>query len=677
MHRNKLAPRYGALKLGSALTAGISLAVLSCIPTFGEQATREAAKTQVEGLTVMPPVTVAAHAFETPLQNTGISVTKISVEKMISEGILTTDDAIQRAPGLYVARNQGPLGSPNPIVIRGLSGGLSSYNLTVVDGIRISDSMNGDGAFFSNQSIFGFNEIEIVKGSQGAVYGGQALSGVVSLNMPKGQSRKTIQVSDGKTFRSAPSPVPGITLFAEGGSFQSFTGALTAQGQIDKLSYYILSGYSTTANDPQFKQQGFDSNPSLDASQWFEGTRIDYDINDKSALSFSLRRTDSRFDYPSYYDSYETNSWVEDTNKTNTTLVSGSYQAQLSRIWTTKLLAGYYRQDQKAVEFYNRQEFYKTQLDWDNSLAWNDQWKTDIGFSWDRENYLNNTDYYGEASEIDNIFSLHAEQFYSPVEGLDLSIAGRWEHYDTWSNEATWRFAASWKVSGEDSPTRLFTSIGSGFKAPSYVQRYGWGMSYIGNPDLDPTKAVSYDLGIEQKIADNHSLTVTGFLTELDDIIVGASDAHYVTSYDNSGKGRSYGVETALKGDFKDAWNSGYTVAYTYTNPESTSGTYDGKQLACTARHTVSADLHTSPVREVTVGLGLLSSLNRTNYTPGVYLDDYCDMRLFAKWQITDNVAVHGRIENLLNQKYRLSGQYDPQYDARRIGFFGGVTVTF
>lgn len=663
MHRNKFALHSSALQLGLALTAGISLA--ATIPTMGEEAAKDAAKQKQE--TVLAPVTVAAHAFGVPMENTGVTVTKISVDKMISEGILTVDDALRRAPGVYVPRTYGQVGSDNQVVIRGLAaGGMGgSYTLSVIDGIRVSGSSDAEGMFFSNQSLFGFDQIEVVQGSQGAVYGGQAVSGVMSFQLPEGQGD------------------PSYKVFLEGGSFQSFTSAAIAQGKVDSLSYYVMGGYASTKNDPQFRKQGLvTTEPDMGASQWYEAARIGYDINEKSKVNLSFRRSDNRYEYPetAYDNDYNVIGLGGDKNHTNSTLFSGSYEAQLSHVWSTELIAGYYRQDRKVEETWMRSQFYKTQLEWKNSLAWNDQWRTNVGTSWDREDYMQNASYSmdGEVKETDNIWAVYAEQFYSPIKSLDFSVAGRWEHYDTWSNQATWRFASSWKVTGEESPTRLFTSIGSGFKAPTYIQRYGWGNTYVGNEDLDPIKSISYDLGIEQKLMENHTLTVTGFLTQLRDVIKGSGykSAYGVDALTNEGRALSTGVETSLKGDFKDAWDSGYTVAYTYTDAKLTTGALEGKQLAMSARHTIAADLHTSPIKDVTAGIGMYSAMGRMD-NGRAELDDYCDMRLFASWKVNDNITLHARIENLLNQKYRLQNSFDPKYDARRIGYFGGVTITF
>ena len=609
--------------------------------------------------TQLPPVTVAAHSFGVPVQNTGVSVTKLEVAPLEKEGIYNLDQALQRVPGVYVNNESGQRGANSPIRLRGLNS--AAYTLTVVDGMRISDANVPGSAFFGTQSLMGFGSMEVVRGPQGAVYGAQAVGGIIALTLPTGSGE------------------PSYKLFAEGGSFGSFTGAASTQGEVGKLSYSILTGYESTQNDPQHPRR-FKNDPGfMDYSQIFESGRLVYSICDKSSLSVSFRHSDNKFERPGYGDSEITR--LKDTH--DMTLVSATYKAELSRFWSTELLAGYYGYNFEEKGFlqsnfgdfdnYSATDYYKTQVEWKNLLTWNKEWKTSLGVAWDRMNYTTpNT----LLHPVDNVYAGYAEQFWSPLEGLDFSLAGRWENYEKWGNQSAWRFGSSWQVAGKDSSTRLFGTVGSGFKAPTQVDLFGWGSYSKGNPNLKPTDAMGYDLGIEQKLNETHTLTVAGFWTHLSDIIVGMDPI-------NNGKANAYGVESALTGSFEDAWNSGYSLAYTYTNA------YDkeGKQLPCTARNVVNADIYTSPIESVTVGLGLESSMGRANFTFGdnKRVDDYCNMRLYVRWKTTETLTLHARVENLLNQEYMLSDErstYAGQtsggfFNARRIGFFAGATLEF
>lgn len=674
MHRNIFALKSGAIQVGLALfAAGISFAAPATVPTMGEQAALDAIANNAD-TTILPPVTVAAHSFGVPVQNTGVSVTKISTEKMEEQGIYTVDDALRRVPGAYVANQEGQRGSSSTVRLRGLNS--SSYTLTVVDGIRISDSNMTGSSFMGTQSLLGFQEVEVVRGPEGAVFGAQAVGGIISFNLPTGKGD------------------PSLRLFAEGGSFGSFTGAVIAQGEVGQLAYYIMGGYETTQNDPQYPRSPYLNDPGYaDYSQWFEAAKFVLSLNEKSKVNFSFRRSDNTYERPEYDPEVDygwgpsgTNMIYRSKDKYDFTFFSASYEAELTKLWSTELLAGYYENnfDEYASgmtmmgDYGN--EYKKWQVEWKNQLRWNDQWRTTLGTAWDRAEYTQYGATPANNTDTENIIALYAEQFYSPLEGLDFSVAGRWEHYERWSNQFSWRFGSSWQVTGKDSPTRLFATVGTGFQAPSLIDLGGYGDPngwnyWSPNPDLDPTEAIGYDLGIEQKLDKYNTLKVTGFYTHLKDIIV--TNSSY-TQRINNGKADSYGVEVALSGDFKDYKDTGYTIAYTYTNPIYASGPNDGKQLPATARHTISADVYTTPWDRITVGAGITAAMKRTNYDAAPnYLDGYSNVRVFARWKVCDNVTIHGRIENLLNDKYVLADEYYAPIMARRVGFFGGVTIDF
>ena len=232
-------------------------------------------------------------------------------------------------------------------------------------------------------------------------------------------------------------------------------------------------------------------------------------------------------------------------------------------------------------------------------------------------------------------------------------------------------------MTGKDSPTRIFGSVGSGFRAPTYFERYAANYGYVGNPDLDISKSLGGDLGVEQRLADNHYASVTGFWTRVNDEI-GSDSSVYPYTFKNYSHCTSYGVEVAFKGQFKDAWNSGYYANYTFTMPKRDSiGKYETIQMANTARHTINAEIHTSPLEKLTVGFGVTSAMGRTDYDYA-RLDNFFTARVFARYQVTDNVALHVRVENLFDQNFIITNDYNfgPR-QARGLGVFGGVTVEF
>lgn len=467
---------------------------------------------------------------------------------------------------------------------------------------------------------------------------------------------------------------------------------MTSSGKIKKLSYFVGVGFETTENDPTIYDSIYDNRTGMnDFRQWQEALRLGYDVNDKVKLSFTYRRLDSYFEYPTPYVDY--NQWpavpdshlynTEDKNRSN--LITGRVDAELSKLWSTSFMVGHYNMNYSThtpeYDFQpNVMRNRRFQTEWRNALTWNKQWTTIAGMAWDRSAYTSENNYVSK-DEWQSTLAFFAEQMWAPTDNFDASVALRLEHDSVWNNHFTWRYSNSWKVTGKDSPTRIFGSVGSGFRAPTYFEQYAANYGYVGNPDLDISKSLGGDLGVEQRLADNHYASVTGFWTRINDEIgtrsVGTWPDSY-TTYANYSHATSYGVEVAFKGQFKDAWNSGYYANYTFTMPKRDSiGSYETRQMANTARHTINAEIHTSPLEKLTVGFGVTSAMGRTDYNYA-RLDNFFTARVFARYQVTDNVALHVRVENLFDQNFIITNDYNfgPR-QARGLGVFGGVTVEF
>lgn len=670
----KKALQMGAIAVGLAAFAGQS--------SLAESAKQEDSKpvTRTETMQVMPELTMASHFVGVPYNQTGVSVSVIDPKSFEKRGIETLSGALSRTSGVYMldGGSTGQYGAPGYMAVRGVN--LSGGALLMVDGMRISDVSNasGMGSYGSGpedilgvSGLFDIGSAELVKGPQGAVYGGNAFGGVLALNTPEGTDK------------------PYSRFFNEVGSFGSYTGTFTTQGKVNKLGYFLGVGYETTQNDVRYIG-GTPYNPTgrhSDFSQWQEALRLTYDVAKDVKVSMTYRRQDSRYSEPgTTMDEMWNPTGIEDFNTDmRSNILTASVDAKLNELWTTSFMVGYYDRHVKfdwpgQTAWYDHSKF---QSEWRNALTWNKEWKTVLGMAWDRTVY-HATSQYTRYDILESNLAWFVEQMWAPTEYLDFSLAGRLEHSTIWNNNATWRFAGSWKVQGrKDGSTRILGSIGSGFRAPTEWERYAdtvyGGYHYVGNPDLGISRSLGGDFGVEQRMADSHYVTISGFWTRINNIIQNKSDySSYPTlSYwENGSYGIMSGVEVAFRGEFKDAWNSGYAVNYTYVMPRNN----EGKQLQGTARHTLNAEIHTSPVEKLTCGVGFLAAMNRTNTFGSDRLDNYMTFRLFARYQVTDNVALHVRLENLFDERYEITKSpnvWDATSLARGFGIFGGVTVEF
>lgn len=657
MKTYSLAPHAGALRVVLAMAmAG------SCVFAQAEQQDKKTSPASVAEETQLPPVTVSAHeGVAVPYDRTGVSVTILDSSQLQKEGVQTLTEALTRVPGLYIlpGGGVGQRGNYNKAVIRGMN--QSDYNLTMVDGMRLYRvGANVSPNFLAQSQLFNLGNIEVVKGSQGAVYGGGAIGGVIATETPQG---------DGKTR---------VRLFNEYGSYDSYNGNLTASGSEGRWDYFVGAGYERTNNDVELAPYSQLPKHAGRFTQWEEAVRLGYQITEDARLSMTYRRQDGE------YFSYSGSGYPHDKYNFMSQLATVKLEAKVNRLWTTSLMAGYYGWDPTMGNYSSYDGSYSAvhytlrnvQIEWRNALKWNEKNETTAGLAWNRSQFSSEW----EARNLENIYGFFAEHLYKPFKTWDNSFAVRLDHSTTWNNQLTYRYATSWRVTGEKSPTRLFGSFGSGYRSPSQFERYahykvGY-YEYAGNPDLKVAKSLSGDVGIEQRVAETHYVTLTGFWTRVNDEIQSLYVYDAPSTWTNIGHATSVGGELALRGDFGDAWNTGYSVAYTYTVPKNN----QDRQLKDTTRSLWSADIHTSPVASVTTGLGLVAANGRVGVADnGVRTDNYVVLRWYAQWQATKNLAFHVRVENLTNDRYVISdgGGWEPDAISAGTAVYGGFTLTF
>ncbi len=664
-----------ALEMG---TIAVGLAVFASQNSFAESLKEDAPNptttVATEDVQEMPELTMSSHFVGVPYNRSGVSVSMINPEEFEKKGVEALTGALAQVPGVFVLDGGDTYqrGSVSNTAIRGMN--RETYTLTMIDGMRISDVNMSGTKMLGITNLFSVGNAEVIKGAQGAVFGSGAIGGVVAMDTPQGEGE------------------PKTKIFTEAGSYGTFNGYMTSSGKIDALSYFLGVGYETTENDPNPYPAIYENRTGMnDFHQWQSALRVGYDVNDKIKVNFTYRRADTYLEYPVPYIDYSV--WpstpdshlyvTEDVNRSN--LITGRVDAELNETWTTALMVGYYDMHYSShtpeYDFQpNVMRNRRMQLEWRNALTWNDEWKTVAGVAWDRADFMGINNYVCK-DEWQSTLAFFAEQMWAPADNFDATLAIRLEHDSVWNNHFTWRYSNSWKVGGADSDTRVFGSVGSGFRAPTWFEKYAANYGYVGNPDLNVSESISGDLGIEQQLAEGHSFSLTAFWTRINDEIGSATVGVWPDSYMthvNYSHCTSYGVEATLKGDFKDAWNSGYYANYTYTMPKRDSiGTYATRQMACTARHMVNAGFQTSPTEKLTVGVGVTAAMCRTNYDY-TRLDNFFTARLFARYKVSDTVTVHARIENLFDQDYIITNDYNfgPR-EARGIGIYGGVTMEF
>ena len=156
------------------------------------------------------------------------AVTVLDPAELEERGIIDLREALNEVPGVIATSTAGQRGAIGSVFIRGTT---TSFSQLVVDGIRVSDSTAALGNFFSGARLDDLGRIEVLRGPQAAIHGGEAVGGVIWLETARG---------DGD---------PATRLRLEAGSFATLNGFLSNSGQEGALSWFVGGGYDGTHND--------------------------------------------------------------------------------------------------------------------------------------------------------------------------------------------------------------------------------------------------------------------------------------------------------------------------------------------------------------------------------------------------------------------------------------------
>lgn len=610
-------------------------------------ATTESSATAV---TELAPITVSARGGSALASDEiGVSVSILDTKKLREEGILNLSDALADTPGVFVLPGGGlaQRGNSSNISIRGMS--KNEHTLNTMDGMRMRASgSNMSTNILARTNLFDIGALEVLRGSQAAVYGGGAIGGVIYMETTEGQGD------------------PSMSIFNEFGSFDSYTGNITAQGRVDKLSYFVSVTRTQTNNDltylsgstPSFRHSG-------EYQNWQEAIRLDYRSNEDNKTTVTYRREDST------YNDFDKFDIARDDYSFRNNLLTAKHESKINDSYTTSLMAGYYGFDNNlgaGADYKLR----NVQVQWDNEYTWNKKHSSKAGFAWNRNDYSST---FGTADGAENIYGVYISHSIEPVKNWMNDFSLRLDDSSIFGNQFTYRAASSYKFNQEN--TRVFGSFGNGYLAPSDFQRNvvaykdSYGGIHHGNKDLKEETSISADFGIEQKVAENHTVSATYFWIQRSDAITDDYSSYPNVNYRNSnGHWTSQGLELALQGVIEKNWDTNYSLAWTLTQPKDE----NDKQIIYTARQTWVLDLNTSPNEKLTFGTGFTAALGRMDQKR---VDNYFIMRAYAQYKVNENVKLHLRIENLLNQKFVTYESGPTSTINSGAAVYGGCTLTF
>jgi vitamin B12 transporter len=615
------------MKPRSCQGGGLALALATLCPALLPESALAASTVSLK------PVVVSA--LRSPRDPSAVTswVTSLDPAELRDQGIVQLRDALNASPGVISTSTSGQTGASGALFIRGTS---TKYAQMVVDGMRLSDSNNQLNQILGNAGLRDLGTLEVLRGPQGAVHGGESIGGVIWMETPRGEVK------------------PGGRAGFEVGSFQSITGHAIFEGEANDHSYFLSGGWLETDNDA----------PHHDLRQANSSMRLETRINPEWVLGATLRIVDS--DGQDLDSSYSR----EGVSQFDSALTTLRAVGELSASWTARFHFGYYQ------EFYDQAY---TVDDWITGLPVRESYDSDLrvgSFSTDHEIELadrlrmiaglfHHEDRYRNSFTPDRRgerSGSHGTLEWDAAEALTLTTSLRWEDYDAFGDQTTWRTGAVGRINATG--TTIKTGVGTSFRTPTYAELYGSAFNPA-NPDLEKEDSKGWEFGFEQSLSESHLLEVTWFRNLI-------SKQIYYPSFDSAavneaGTSVTDGLECGVRGAWLDGeW--GYRLAWTYL--------HESLAAAGLPKHAAHASLVWNVSGSTSVGIGAHHLSDHSWGLPSAVttLDGYTLLRLFASHQLTDSVKFHARIENLLDQGYDLFNGYGSRVPGASRGIYAGIT---
>jgi outer membrane cobalamin receptor len=625
-------------------------------------------------------IVVTATATEAPLSQVGSSTTVLKGDQLAREGAVTVADALRRVAGLALVQS-GSVGQITSLFVRG---GESKYTKILIDGIAVNEP--GGSYNFANLSIADIDRIEIVRGPQSALFGSDAIAGVIQIFTHRGTSEGL-------------SPKPRA-LF-EGGSFASYRYAGGIEGRGKRVDYSASFTRSDTDNDVlngSFNEETVAGNLGIATSKNTELRAVFRSEAGRAGVpgQYAFQRPDA----DEYYRHRDlsggltfthqvTVSWAQKMSYTvndsrqfsDDPIDSGSYVPTYQGRTTPFPLSDF--------TFQTLNQTRRQRIGYQSDLNLPKGHILTAGADYERESGVVGDPNANPLEAVRNNYGGYVQDQWAFRNRLFAAAGVRLEHNENFGFFATPRLSLAAHLHQPAAGsfwglTKLKGNFGMGIKEPTLVESYSNSPYFRGNPNLRPEKSVSFDAGIEQHFASGRGDIEATYFDNRFRNQIGFVTTNYNTfegTFFNIGKTRARGVEIVLRQEL--GWHWEIAGAYTFLDGkvlESTSA-FDpvyapGQQLLRRPRHSGYVDLRWKPGRWTLGATGQFAGSRVDSDFEGLGLTrnpGYSILNLLASFRISDSTSLYAVVNNARNEKYmEVLG-----YPALRANFRVGIRTGF
>lgn len=638
-------------KLNKKRAAFLTACVVSAVANMGFAA-------EAEDMDVYEGADYVVTATKTQIEKKEVptAVQVVTQEDLKEMGAYNLQDALKYATGVDV-QSIGMTG--NQVQVRGMG---TMHTLILVDGKRMADEdtpATQNHYVLNRINMADVERVEIIRGAGSAIYGSEAMGGVINII-----TKKASQPSAVIGFNTGTKEVNEYFNYASG---RQGKVAVKVDGRRTK----VRDIFSSPGNSNQFGNK-----------QYFNAD-IDYAFDDNSGLDITAGYMKEKLTglSKSVSSAGSLNTQNNSYNQERKDFGIGYYSKNTKNDYTFRTYYSELSKDQTAVKTYpnspmigsflntNDEHTFKKfvvegkntySADENNKLTYGAEYKHEksdrtyrslfmpekLGFSWAE----------GISNHSIDTYAAYIQDEIKAGDKLLVIPALRWDYHDQFGSEVTAKLGATYSMNANN---RIKFNVGTGYRAPTLYELYadmkksmgGMSVNVVGNPDLQPEKSFDVDVAFEGE-AGKANYKLSPFYNHIKDMI--GSKTAYVygptgitganSSYVNIDEAEIFGVEAETGYSFDNHWSAMANYTYLSAKDKDTD-----ERLESRARHTGTLKLAWTDAKENPLTASLWSKW----YVDYHYADKdytYNNVNFVVDKVMNKNFRVYAGVDNIFDK---------------------------
>jgi vitamin B12 transporter len=574
-------------------------------------------------------ITVTYSDFTQPLSQTTGQVRILSREEIELIGTNSIDQLLNQVAGVSVS-SQGGLGQVSSIRVRGSDTG---DVLILTDGIPITDTTDIDlNAKTSILNSLSIERIEIVKGNQSAVWGSQAVGGVINIITSSPDDVKTrVEIGAGSYGQKSTQAISNLS--------NDSTQIAISAGYLEEDGFSALERRIDSVSSRSDAQAGLEKDPYREKTLRIQAQT---QISNTQELGVSVLDVDS---FINYDDSFTPDFNATSENDTELTQLMLFHQAkvgsgeliksQLSKTTNERTQFGGYKGSQASLS-----SRYQTLSETRNATYGVTVAKHTLDLSAGSKPTINEFETY-EVNTVQNW----------RVGSTDFDAALAYEFRSKFENGATHRLGFKHQFQREFA---LGANVSSGFKAPSLYQ-----LDYGVTTGLRPEKSESAEVYVETRLG-----SLTAFISNVNDRIVYTGTWPNDRYSNESGESETEGWEYSHR--FNSSPSTSHSVSHTYVEAKDAA---NARRVRIPETETTFKSIW-AVSDPLLIGLDIRHTGSRLGNSDDLETGNFTVSDLFGNYQISAKTELSARIENITDVFYQDAVNASSGYATRRRGYY-------